>query len=58
ASILAMFKISCVDELERDEIETIKGKANQVVYHPKPFKMKLVPRSDTLSALVQSEMSE
>ncbi|QRV88350.1 cytochrome P450 family protein [Ceratobasidium sp. AG-Ba] len=44
SSILATFDITCVKDGEGSDIMPTLESANQVPYHPKPFRVNLVPR--------------
>ncbi|KAG9097144.1 hypothetical protein FS749_006970 [Ceratobasidium sp. UAMH 11750] len=51
ASILATFNVVPFDETI---LPTTEGEKNSIVYRPKPFKCKLVPRTDQHRSLINS----
>ncbi|QRV85542.1 cytochrome P450 family protein [Ceratobasidium sp. AG-Ba] len=58
ASILATFDLSLTqDENGNDMIPAVESD-NQVVFHPKPFKLRMTPRSNASADLIQSLVVE
>ncbi|QRV85553.1 cytochrome P450 family protein [Ceratobasidium sp. AG-Ba] len=57
-TILATFDISYAKDAKGNDIVPVPESTNDLVYHPKPFKLRLVPRSEFRRKLIEAEEGE
>ncbi|KAG9079737.1 hypothetical protein FRC06_007521 [Ceratobasidium sp. 370] len=55
ASILATFNITLAQDMAGNDIIPVAESTNDLVYHPKPFKLRLIPRSSVRANLARAE---